>query len=25
VGASFERAMHAAEQRAHELGNEYGA
>ena len=25
VGASFERAMHAAEQRAHALGNEFGA
>ena len=25
VGASFERAMHAAEQRAHELGSEFGA
>ena len=25
VGASFERAMQAAQQRAHELGNEFGA
>jgi len=25
VGASFERAMRAAEQRAHELGNEFGS
>ena len=24
VGASFERAMQAAQQRAHELGNEFG-
>ena len=25
VAAAFEAAMHAAEQRAHELGNEFGA